>query len=95
MLSSHKEKEISKADMQKKVDAWKTINSVLVSSNAQYMNSLRGMLTEKKAQLSQLEEKLKSDSENATEEDNAKLLFLGGYVQCLEDILNAKKTTEN
>ena len=95
MLSSHKEKEISKADMEKKVQAWKEINGMLVKANAQYMNSLRGMLTEKKTQLSQLEEKLKSDSENATEEDNAKLLFLGGYVQCLEDILNAKKTTES
>ena len=95
MLSSHKEKEISKADMEKKVQAWRTINEVLVSSNAQYMNSLHNMLIEKKAQLSQLEEKLKSDNENATEEDNAKLLFLGGYVQCLEDILNAKKAKEN
>jgi hypothetical protein len=95
MLSSHKEKEISKADMEKKVQAWKEINGMLVKANAQYMNSLHSMLIEKRTQLSQLEEKLKSDSENATEEDNAKLLFLGGYVQCLEDILNAKKAKES
>ena len=93
MLSSNKEKEISKADMKKKVEAYKTINQVLVQTNSNFMNSLNSMLTEKQVQLSQLEEKLKS--ETATEEDNAMLLFTGGYVQCLKDILYAKKTSEN
>lgn len=93
MLSSNKEKEISKADMRKKVEAWKTINSVLVRTNAEFMNALASMLTEKEVQLSQLKEK--AEGGNATEEDNATLLFLGGYVQCLKDILNAKKTKEN
>ena len=87
-----KEKEISKADMRKKVEAWKTINSVLVSTNAQFMNSLASMLTEKEVQRTQLEEKLKSGS--ATEDDNAEYLFLGGYTQCLKDILSAKKKSE-
>ena len=95
MLQSHKSKEISKADMEKKVSAWKTINSVLVQANAEYMNSLASMLTEKEVQLEQLKEKLQKDSENATEEDNIQLIYLGGYVQCLKDILNAKKTTQN
>lgn len=83
------EKEISKADMKKKVEAWKTINSVLVSANAEFMVSLNKILTEKEAQHKQLEEKLQT--ENATEKDNAEYLFLGGYVQCLKDILYAKK----
>ena len=93
MLQSHKSKSISKADMEKKVEAWKTINSVLVQSNAQYVSSLASMLTEKEVQHKQLEEKLQSGS--ATEDDNAEYLFLGGYVQCLKDILNAKKTSQN
>ena len=58
MLQSHKSKSISKADMEKKVEAWKTINSVLVQANADYMNSLASMLTEKEVQHRQLEEKL-------------------------------------
>jgi hypothetical protein len=93
MLQSNREKEISKADMRKKVEAWKTINSVLVKANADYMNSLASLLTEKQVQLSQLEEKLKG--EGATEEDNAEYLFQAGYTQCLKDILNAKKTTQS
>ena len=40
MLQSYKSKEISKSDMAKKVEAWKTINSVLVQANAEYVNSL-------------------------------------------------------
>lgn len=89
MLESNKEKEISKADMRKKVDAWKTINEVLVSANAEFMGSLAKMLTEKEVQRTQLEEKLKSG--NATEDENAEYLYLSGYTQCLKDILNAKK----
>ena len=93
MLQSHKTKEISKADMEKKIQAWRTINEVLVKANSEFMNSLTSMLTEKEVQLQQLQEKLKG--EGATEEDNANLLFVGGYVQCLKDILYAKKTTQN
>ena len=89
MLNGYSKKEISKADMEKKVEAYKTINSVLVQANASYMNSLRSILTEKEVQHKQLEEKLKSG--NATEDDNANYIYLGGYVQCLKDILNAKK----
>ena len=89
MLESNKEKEISKADMKKKVEAWKTINSVLVSANAEYVKSLRNVLIEKETQKNQMEEKIKNGK--ATEEDNAEYLYLGGYVQCLKDILNAKK----
>lgn len=88
-----KEKEISKADMKKKVQAWQTINEVLVSANAQFMNSLASMLTEKEVQISQLEEKLKK--EEGTEQDNAEYLFQKGYTQCLKDILYAKKAQEN
>lgn len=90
MLTGHPTKEISKADMAKKVEAYKTLNSVLVSANAEFVKSLSNLLVEKEVQKTQLEEKLKS--ENATEDDNAEYLYLGGYVQCLKDILNAKKT---
>ena len=90
MLGSNQERKISKADMEKKVEAWKTINSVLVSANSEFMSSLSKMLTEKEVQKSQLEEKLKS--ENATPDENAEYLYLGGYTQCLKDILNAKKS---
>jgi radical SAM protein with 4Fe4S-binding SPASM domain len=48
MVNLKKEKEISKADMRKKVEAWKTINSVLVSANAEYIKSLQNILIEKK-----------------------------------------------
>lgn len=88
-----REKEISKADMKKKVDAWKTINSVLVTANAEFMNSLSNMLTKKEETLSQLEEKLKT--EQGTEQENAEYLFQKGYTQCLKDILSAKKTSAN
>lgn len=91
MLGSKEEKKISKADMEKKVEAWKTINSVLVSSNAEFMSKLYGKLTEKEANLQQLKDKLEAGE--GTEEDNAEYLFQGGYVQCLKDILNAKKNS--
>lgn len=84
------QKEPTKAEMSKKVEAWKTLNSVLVSSNAKFMNSLNNMLIEKEAQTEQLKEKLEKEGNSATEEDNARLLFLGGYTQCLKDILNGK-----
>ena len=89
MLESNKTKEILKADMKKKAEAWKVLNSVLVSANAEYMRNLSNLLVEKEVKLKQLEEKLNSGE--ATEEDNAEYLFQGGYTQCLRDILNAKK----
>lgn len=93
MLKGHAQKELSKADIQKKAEAWKVLNSVLVKTNAEFMNTLSSMLVEKQVQLSQLEEKLKD--EKGSEKDNAEYLFTGGYVQCLKDILNAKKTSQN
>ena len=83
------QKEMSKAEMRKKVEAWKTINSVLVSTNATFIQSLSRILAEKEKLRNQLEEKLKQ--EGATEQENAEYLFLGGYTECLRDILNAKK----
>ena len=84
-----KQKEISKADMAKKVEAWKVLNSILVQANSKFIESLTSLLSEKEELRKQLEEKLKQ--ENATEQENAEYLFLGGYTQCLKDILNAKK----
>lgn len=92
MLGSYKEKEISKADMEKKVEAYRTLNSVLVQANSEFMSSLASMLAEKEAQHKQLEEKLNEN--NGTEEENATFLFLGGYIQCLKDILYAKKAKQ-
>ena len=83
------QKEISKAEMRKKVEAYKTMYQVMVSTNAEFMASLNRILKEKEQQHEQLKEK--SDKEEATEQENATLLFLGGYIQCLKDILYAKK----
>lgn len=93
MLQSNKPKQVSKADMEKKVQAWKTINEVLVKTNAEFMNILSTMLAEKEVKKAELEKALQEG--NATEDQNAEYLFIGGYVQCLRDILNAKKTTQN
>ena len=49
MLTSKLEKAPTKAEMEKKVEAWKTLNSVLVKSSAELMNSLRSMLSSKEA----------------------------------------------
>lgn len=89
MLKGHAQKKLSKADIQKKAEAYKTLNSVLVTTNAEFMKSLSNMLTEKEVQLSQLEEKLKENK--GTEQENAEYLFQKGYTQCLKDILYAKK----
>ena len=92
MQGIKQEKQISKADMEKKVQAYKTINQVLVQTNSNFMKSLASMLTEKEVQHSQLKEKIEGG--NATEEENATYIFLGGYIQCLKDILYAKKATQ-
>ena len=89
MLQGKLEKEPSKADMKKKIEAYKTMYSVMVSTNAEFMSSLNRILNEKEQQHEQLKEK--SDKGEATEQENATLLFLGGYIQCLKDILYAKK----
>ena len=88
MLNSKQQKQDTRAEAQKKVEAWKTINSVLVQQNAQFMNSLRKLLAEKEAGLETLKIKL-SESEG-TEEENASLIFQAGYVQALKDILGIK-----
>lgn len=93
MLQSNKPKQVSKADMEKKVQAWKTINEVLVRTNAEFMSILSTMLAEKEVKKAELEKALQEG--NATEDQNAEYIFTGGYTQCLRDILNAKKTTQN
>ena len=87
-LQDNLEKQPSKADMAKKAEAWKVLNSVLVKANAEFMNKLRSMLTEKMVKHSQLQEKLEKGE--GTEDDNAEYLFTGGYIQCLKDILGIK-----
>ena len=89
MLGSKQQKQISKADMEKKVEAYKTLNSVLVSANAEYMTNLNKLLQSKEDELKELKTKIETGI--GTEEDNAMVLFMGGYVQCLKDILSAKK----
>lgn len=88
-LLDNLDKQPSKADMQKKVDAWKTINTVLVKANSEFMSSLQRMLLEKKEQHALLQTKLEKGE--GTEDDNAEYIFIGGYIQCLEDILHAKR----
>lgn len=89
-LKDRLEKEPSKADMQRKVAAWQTLNEVLVKTSAEFSNSLQTMLHEKQTQHSELLKKLEEG--NGTEEENALALFLGGYIQCLQDILHVKKS---
>lgn len=88
MLQDHLEKEPSKSDLQRKNEAWKTLNSVLVKANAEFSNSLQRMLHEKQVQHSELQKKIEEG--NGTEEENALVLFIGGYIQCLQDILKTK-----
>ena len=92
MLQGHLDKEISKSDMAKKVEAWKTINSVLVRANSEFMKSLNSILADKKEQHLALQTKLEKGE--GTEDDNAEYIFIGGYIQCLEDILHAKRKEE-
>ena len=89
MLEARKEKEPTKAEALKKAQAWQTLNKVLVQTNAKFMNSLASILTERQVQHSQLKEKL--DKGEGTEEENAQYLFMGGYIQCLKDILKVKE----
>lgn len=88
MLQDHLEKEPSKSDLQRKNEAWKTLNSVLVKANAEFSNSLQRMLHEKQVQNAELQKKIEEG--NGTEEENALVLFIGGYIQCLQDILKTK-----
>ena len=88
MLQGNLEKQPSKSDMAKKVEAWKTINSVLVKANAEFMAKLKSILTEKMVQHDQLKEKLEKGE--GTEDENALYIFTGGYIQCLKDILGIK-----
>ena len=89
MLQSNLQKQPTKADMTKKVEAWRTLNSVLVKANSEFMQKLHGLLEEKRALHKQLQEKL--EDQTGTEEDNAEFLFISGYIKCLEDLLSARK----
>ena len=67
MLQSNLQKQPTKADMTKKVEAWRTLNSVLVKANSEFMQKLHGLLEEKRALHKQLQEKL--ENQTGTEED--------------------------
>ena len=88
MLNSKLEKKDTRAEAQKKAEAWKTLNSVLVQENAKFMNSLRNLLAEREVKLEELKNKL--ENKEGTEQDNAEYLFVGGYIQALKDILGKK-----
>ena len=83
------QKQPTKAEMAKKVEAFKTLNSVLVKANADFMKKLREILETKRADHEAL--KAKIEKGEATEDDNAEYLFLGGYIKALEDITGMKK----
>lgn len=87
-MLGQKSKEPTKAEALKKAQAWKTLNEVLVQTNAKFMNTLATTLTEKQVQHEELKTKL--DKGEGTEEENAQYIFLGGYIQCLKDILSIK-----
>ena len=88
-LQDRQEKQLTKKEAAiKQSEAWKTLNSVLVKANGEFMAKLRSMLTEKQVQHSQIQEKLEKGT--GTEDDNAEYLYLGGYIQCLKDILSVR-----
>ena len=89
MLQDRQEKKLTRAEAaEKRTEAFKTLNEVLVKANGEFMGKLRSMLTEKLVQHSQIQEKLEKGT--GTEEDNAEYLYLGGYIQCLKDILGIR-----
>ena len=88
MLRDRLTKQPTKNEMSKKAEAYKVLNTVLVKANSEFMSKLGSMLTEKQVQHEKLKEKL--EKKEGTEEDNAEYLFLGGYIQCLKDILGAR-----
>ena len=92
MLKDKLSKQPTKNEMAGKVEAFKTLNSILVKANAEFMATLRKTLNEKEATRVALEEKLKKGE--ASEDENAEYLFLGGYTQALKDILDAKRKKE-
>ena len=90
MLKDRLEKQPTKNEMQGKVEAFKTLNSILVKANAEFMATLRKTLSEKEATRQALETKLQESK--GSEDENAEYIYLSGYTQALKDILNAKKT---
>jgi len=82
------EKKPSKADLEKKIEAWKTLNSVLVQTNSEFMKKIVQILHEKEIEVETLKKKIEEGKD--TQEDSVNLLFLGGYVQALKDISGTK-----
>lgn len=78
--------------MRRKVEAWKAINGALVQANSDFMSKLFALLKEKSEKQEEL--KVKLEKNEGTEDENAEYIFLGGYIQCLKDILGAKKNGE-
>lgn len=85
-----------KSSLEKKVEAWKTLNTCLIQANSQFMQNLHNLLKVKEEELEAIKEKLQnstsSNTATATEEDNIHLLFLAGYIQGLKDILSNSST---
>ena len=82
------QKKPSKADLEKKVEAWKTLNKVLVETHEDFMQKLVKIMKEKESEHASLRESLEKG--NGTEEDNAKFLYIGGYIQAFKDILGIR-----
>ena len=92
MLKDRLEKQPTKNEMAGKVEAFKILNSILVKANAEFMTTLRKTLNEKVAARQALETNLQANE--ASEDESAEYIYLGGYTQALKDILSAKKTQE-
>ena len=88
-LRDRQEKQLTKKEEAiKQSEAWKTLNSVLVKANGEFMAKLRSMLAEKQAQHEQL--RITLEKGEGTDEQNASYIFIGGYIQCLKDILGIR-----
>ena len=74
------------------VEAQLVTEEVLKSVSEEVTPQGARALVEKKEQHALLQEKL--EKSEGTEDDNAEYIFIGGYIQCLEDILHAKRKEE-
>ena len=88
MFQSKLEKAPTKAEMEKKVEAWKTVNAVLVESNSKFMRSLRSMLEKEEKKQEELKELL--EKKEGSEDINLEYVYTGGRVDMLREILGIR-----
>ena len=89
MLTSKLDKAPTKSELEKKVEAWKTVNSVLVEANSKFMQGLKNLLDKEVAKQEELQKVLEGG--NCSEDDNFEYVFTCGRVDMLKEILGQHK----